>query len=141
MIEIVLQRGLSFAAGRLHMLAPAGKDATRRQARGARRFALDRRRMTSGTWLKPRHRFEQRPRVRVPRVREYRDGPNHYGTLRQPAPDPGRTHKIYVSERGEVILAGGAFNTPQLLMLSGIGPPLPLAALGIEPQVDLPGVG
>jgi choline dehydrogenase len=72
---------------------------------------------------------------------EYRDGPNQYGALRRPATDPGQTHKIYVSERGEVILAGGAFNTPQLLMLSGIGPPLALSALGIEPQVDLPGVG
>jgi choline dehydrogenase-like flavoprotein len=40
-----------------------------------------------------------------------------------------------------VILAGGAFNTPQLLMLSGIGPAEVLKRFGIEQRVDLPGVG
>ena len=41
----------------------------------------------------------------------------------------------------EVILAGGVYNSPQLLMLSGIGPADHLRALGIEPVLDLPGVG
>jgi choline dehydrogenase len=41
----------------------------------------------------------------------------------------------------EVILAGGTFNSPQLLMLSGIGPAAGLEAHGIRPLVDLPGVG
>ena len=41
----------------------------------------------------------------------------------------------------EVLLAGGVFNSPQLLMLSGIGPADELRALGIAPAVDLPGVG
>jgi choline dehydrogenase-like flavoprotein len=38
----------------------------------------------------------------------------------------------------EVILAGGAFNTPQLLMLSGIGPADHLRSVGVEPLIDLP---
>jgi choline dehydrogenase len=41
----------------------------------------------------------------------------------------------------EVILAGGTYNSPQLLMLSGIGPADELRAHGIHPVVDLPGVG
>ncbi len=41
----------------------------------------------------------------------------------------------------EVILAAGAFNTPQLLMLSGIGPREQLAKFGIAEVVNLPGVG
>jgi choline dehydrogenase len=41
----------------------------------------------------------------------------------------------------EVILSGGAFNTPQLLMLSGIGPRAHLAQYGIDCLVPLEGVG
>ena len=41
----------------------------------------------------------------------------------------------------EVILAGGAINSPQLLMLSGIGDPNELKAHGIETKVPLAGVG
>jgi 4-pyridoxate dehydrogenase len=46
-----------------------------------------------------------------------------------------------VSARREVLLAGGVINTPQLLMLSGIGAGSELAAQGIESKVDLPQVG
>jgi choline dehydrogenase len=42
---------------------------------------------------------------------------------------------------GEVIVAGGAFNSPQLLQLSGLGPARLLGELGIEVIADLPGVG
>src|SRR5690606_30936830 len=46
-----------------------------------------------------------------------------------------------VRARREVILAGGAYNSPQLLMLNGIGPAVELAAHGIAPLLDLPAVG
>jgi len=42
---------------------------------------------------------------------------------------------------GEVILSAGAYNSPQLLMLSGIGPADELRALGITPLLDAPEVG
>ena len=42
---------------------------------------------------------------------------------------------------GEVILCGGAINSPQLLQLSGVGNAAELAALGIGVVADLPGVG
>jgi choline dehydrogenase-like flavoprotein len=43
--------------------------------------------------------------------------------------------------RGEVVLAAGAFQTPQLLMLSGVGPATHLAEHGIEARVDRAEVG
>ena len=46
-----------------------------------------------------------------------------------------------VHARREVILAGGTFNTPQLLMLSGIGDPKELARHKIRINVALRGVG
>jgi choline dehydrogenase len=72
---------------------------------------------------------------------EYRAGADQYGALRRPNRTPGESCTVRVREHGEVILAGGTFNTPQLLMLSGIGPAPPLSALGIKSVVDLPGVG
>jgi choline dehydrogenase len=42
---------------------------------------------------------------------------------------------------GEVILCGGAFNSPQLLQLSGVGNADELRALGVDVVADLPGVG
>lgn len=51
----------------------------------------------------------------------------------------GAVHKIRAAR--EVILSAGAVNSPQLLMLSGIGPADELAAAGIAPMHDLPGVG
>jgi choline dehydrogenase len=50
----------------------------------------------------------------------------------------GRNHTAY---GGEVILAGGAFNSPQTLQVSGVGNAGELRALGIDVVQDLPGVG
>jgi choline dehydrogenase len=44
-------------------------------------------------------------------------------------------------DAGEVVLCGGAINSPQLLQLSGVGDPALLAGLGIDVVADLPGVG
>jgi choline dehydrogenase-like flavoprotein len=52
---------------------------------------------------------------------------------------PGERREVRA--RREVILCGGAFNSPQLLMLSGIGPAGQLRRHGIAARVDLPGVG
>ena len=52
----------------------------------------------------------------------------------------GRT-TLEVMARREVILSGGAFGSPQLLMLSGIGPGAELSRHGIPVVHDLPGVG
>ena len=41
----------------------------------------------------------------------------------------------------EIVLSGGALNSPQVLLLSGIGPAEELARVGVKPRVDLAGVG
>jgi choline dehydrogenase-like flavoprotein len=51
----------------------------------------------------------------------------------------GRTCTAYTD--GEVIVAGGAFNSPQLLQLSGLGPAKILRDVGVAVIADMPGVG
>ncbi|MEP1962330.1 GMC family oxidoreductase [Tateyamaria sp.] len=51
----------------------------------------------------------------------------------------GENHTI--TARREVILSGGSINSPQLLMLSGVGEAAQLAEHGIDVVADLPGVG
>jgi choline dehydrogenase-like flavoprotein len=51
----------------------------------------------------------------------------------------GRTETVAATR--EVVLAAGAFQSPQLLMCSGVGPAEQLRALGIEVVHDSPGVG
>ena len=52
----------------------------------------------------------------------------------------GAVEQVAYAE-AEVVLSGGTVNTPQLLMLSGIGPAAHLRGLGIDVVADLPGVG
>ncbi len=58
-------------------------------------------------------------------------------------PDSGRgpLQVLRLQPGGEVVLSAGAFGSPQLLMLSGIGPASHLAEHGIGVVRDLPGVG
>ena len=51
----------------------------------------------------------------------------------------GETNSVKATK--EVLLCGGAYNSPQLLMLSGIGDPTTLSKVGIESLHELPGVG
>ena len=72
-------------------------------------------------------------------------GAGHQGALRGQARGrrrlpPGRPQPRRV-EAGEVILCGGAINTPQLLQLSGVGDEPLLRGLGIDVVHHLPGVG
>ncbi|THH11758.1 hypothetical protein EW146_g7933 [Bondarzewia mesenterica] len=53
----------------------------------------------------------------------------------------GTDTRYYVSARKEIILSAGAINTPQLLMLSGVGDPVALRRLGIDVLLDHPDVG
>ncbi|KAL3292931.1 alcohol oxidase [Colletotrichum asianum] len=71
---------------------------------------------------------------------EYLQGQSLYST--DPRHDPsqvGVPGKAFASK--EVIIAGGVFNTPQLLKLSGVGPADELAKVDIPLVKDLPGIG
>lgn len=50
----------------------------------------------------------------------------------------GVTHTVRCEQ---VVLCGGTFGTPAVLLRSGVGPAAELRALAIEPVIDLPGVG
>ena len=70
---------------------------------------------------------------------EYQAGEHLYGADPAAASGPGKPAQVRA--RREVVLAGGTFNSPQLLMLSGIGPAAHLRSHGIPLKVDLGGVG
>jgi choline dehydrogenase len=70
---------------------------------------------------------------------EYLRGERLYRAHANPSVKHGEPVSLFAAR--EVILAGGAFNTPQLLMLSGIGPRETLDRFGIPVRVPLEGVG
>lgn len=70
---------------------------------------------------------------------EYLKGPRLYRAHASVNPGTGERREVHAQR--EVILCGGAFNTPQLLMLSGIGPAAELHRHAIALRADLPGVG
>ena len=75
---------------------------------------------------------------------EYEYGEKLYKASKAPQAASGQ--KNYVTAKREVILAGGTFNTPQILMLSGIGPKAELDAFAAQDpnfrvRLDRPGVG
>jgi choline dehydrogenase-like flavoprotein len=81
---------------------------------------------------------------------EVHPGPHAYDA--SPLHQAAGARRVVYYARQEIVLAGGAFNTPQLLMLSGIGDQAHLADHGIQgprdaagkevaPAVHLPGVG
>lgn len=53
----------------------------------------------------------------------------------------GKLHEVQLAADGEVLLTGGSINSPQILMLSGIGPKEHLEKLGIPVVANMPGVG
>jgi choline dehydrogenase len=70
---------------------------------------------------------------------ELLEGERLYRAHHPPNAHAGARRTLYASR--EVILAGGTFNTPQLLMLSGIGPPDELRRHELDVVVPLRGVG
>jgi len=70
---------------------------------------------------------------------DYLKGDHLYAADPKCTGQPGQPRTAFANR--EVILAGGAFNSPQLLMLSGIGPADALDKAGIKLRVPLAGVG
>jgi choline dehydrogenase len=82
--------------------------------------------------------FDQAGRVAGVRVA---DGGTIWPSLTQPAAGSPRPAPAELWSAGDVIISGGVIGSPQLLLLSGIGPADDLGALGIDVRADLPGVG
>lgn len=95
---------------------------------------------TAGTYLRPaRSRSNLSVRTNSRAISVVFDGKRAVGVRYIKGTELGTAR--LVSARREVILCGGAINTPKLLQLSGVGPAELLRHLGIPVVHDLPGVG
>ena len=122
-----MPHNLDFAGASLEGIGPI--QATQR--RGWRHSAAD-------AYLKParrRHNLSVRTRAQAARIGC--DG-RRATTIEYLTPD-GARHSVRA--RREIVLSAGAIGSPQLLLLSGIGPAEQMARHGIPPVLDLVGVG
>jgi choline dehydrogenase len=95
------------------------------------------RRSTAVGYLKPNlHRKNLELMTKTPVRRILFDGNRAIGVEIE---RDGRIRRI--GARHEVVLSGGAINSPMLLLASGVGAAAELAQLGLEVKCDLPGVG
>lgn len=108
-----------------------------RNVRGGRRWSAAR------AYLHPLLRGPQRRRNLEVRTRAFAtrllfEGTRAVGVEFAPGRGGSQTKRVYGRE---TILCGGAFNSPQLLQLSGVGPAAALREAGVDVRLDLPGVG
>ncbi|KMZ64204.1 Glucose-methanol-choline (GMC) oxidoreductase family protein [Zostera marina] len=75
--------------------------------------------------------------------RSNNENPSAYGIVYRDLTGARSNHSVYLKEggKGEIIVCAGAIGSPQLLMLSGIGPKKQLEKLGINVILDQPIVG
>ncbi|GAP88561.1 putative GMC oxidoreductase [Rosellinia necatrix] len=111
--------------------------ATAKNPNGSKKYRLD----VALNTLVTKVTFAQAP-GRKPKASgvEYLFGQSLYrADPRASTTDGGKAGSVRATK--EVIVAGGAFNSPQILKLSGVGPKAELQKFGIPVVVDLPGVG
>ncbi len=119
---------------------PDDPDMNHPEATGVGAFPLNNpggvRMSTALTYLNPcRHRLNLTIRPNVLARRILFDGRRATGVA------VASNGEVFTAAGAEIILSGGAIASPQLLLLSGVGPAEQLAKLGINPIHDLPGVG
>ena len=119
---------------------PDDPDMNHPEATGVGAFPLNNpdgvRMSTALTYLNAcRHRLNLTIRANAPARRIRFDGQRATGV------EVESGGQVFVVEGTEIILSGGAIASPQLLLLSGVGPAEGLSELGINPIHNLPGVG